>query len=207
MSTITDQDAQQIADRFKRETADHQLTVLHDHDGYRHLRYEDPQRIGNHRFDLITWPNGMTIRADGPTFTLSLYPTADLFDMVRGSSHDGGINPGYWQELVRAGKLRDWSQDKFCAWLTAKAAADEAAHPGLSEAVREQILESDEHNLEYEDGARTAVAWFDHDGYELRFPAGWEQSFDDWSWEWLWACHALVRGIAEYDRVNAAATT
>lgn len=203
MNTVEQTHQQNIANRFRNETAGHQMAVLLDQDEYRHLRFENPQRTGNCRFDLLTWPNGLAIRADGPSFLLSLYPVVDLFDMVRGSSHAGAINPGYWEQQIRAGKTRDWSEAKFRAWATKQAAAGEAFCPGLTEAVREQILDSDEHNLEYEEGARTAVAWFDHEGYELHFPDSWEESFRDWSWEFLWACHALVKGVAEYDRLMA----
>jgi hypothetical protein len=192
----------EAAERFARETASHEMSVLHDDGLYRHLRFANPRYGALYRFDLVTWPNGLTIRGDGPTFVFSLYPLADLFDMFRGTSRDG-INPGYWKEKVQAGQVRSWSAAKFRKWLTATAEAGEARHPGLVADITEQILDSDEHNLEYEDGARTAIAWFDHDAYELQFPATWEQNFDDWSWEYLWACHAIVRGIAAYDQANA----
>ncbi|TQF04791.1 hypothetical protein E6W39_24395 [Kitasatospora acidiphila] len=190
------------AARFARDTAKHQLTVLHEDGLYRHLRFANPQYGGLYRYDLITWPNGMTIRGDGPTFVFSTHPLADLFSMFRGTSRDG-INPGYWQEKVNAGQVKAWSEAKFREWLTVTAKASEERHPGLVAAVTEQILDSDEHSLEYEDGARTAVAWFDHDDYDLGFPAKWETDFDDWSWEYLWACHAIVWGIAAYDRASA----
>lgn len=187
----------EIAARFARETADHRMTVLHEDGLYRHLVFADPSP-NFYRFDLITWPHGLLIRADGPTFAFALWPTEDLFDMIRGTS-SGGINPGYWHQKVSAGEVKSWSEEMFRTWLTAKAEAGEVTHKGLVEAVKEQILDSDEHNLEYEDAARTAVAWFNHDTYDLEFPAKWEQDFDDWSWEFLWACHATVWGIAQYD--------
>jgi hypothetical protein len=204
MSAITDQHAQQIADRFRRETAGHRLTVLHDHDSYRHLRFENPRHGGLYGFDLLTWPNGLALRGDGPNFILSLRPTADLFEMIRGSNN-GGINPGYWQEKVVAGQVKAWSEAKFRDWLIKAARAAETRHPGIVDAVRVEVLDSDEHNLEHEECARYAVAGFEHKGYRLRYPAKWERDFDDWSWEWLWACHALVRGVAEYDLANAEA--
>ncbi|MFD9124911.1 hypothetical protein [Kitasatospora sp. NPDC059571] len=191
-----------IAKRFKRETAEHQLTILREDGLYRHLRMANPQYGGVYSFDVLTWPNGLLIRGDGPNFVFSSHPTADLFEMFRGSSRHG-INPGYWREKVRAGQVKAWSEERFRAWLTAKVATDGPSNPGLADAVNEQILENGYHSLEYEDGARTAVAWFDHDDYDLEFPAKWERDFDDWSWEYLWACHAIVRGIAEYDRVRA----
>lgn len=194
---------QQVAARFARETAQHELTVLHDDGLYRHLKYANPQYGALYRFDLITWPNGLLIRGDGPNFVFALHPLADLFDMSRGTSRHG-INPGYWREKVQAGQVKAWSEGKFRAWVTETAANAEAKHPGVVEAVRDQILASDEHSLEYEEGARAAVAWFNHDTYDLGFPAKWEVDFDDWSWEYLWACHAIVQGIGQYDAARAA---
>ena len=41
-----------IAERFKRETAGHQMTVLHDDGLYRHLRFMNPEFGSISRFDL-----------------------------------------------------------------------------------------------------------------------------------------------------------
>lgn len=201
---MPDLHADRIRERFNRETSGHRLTVLRDEGLYRHLRSTNPQYGALYGFDLITWPNGLLIRGDGPNFVFALHPTADLFEMFRGSS-SGGINPGYWKEKVRAGQVKAWSEELFRTWLVKAARAEEARHPGLGAAVRSEILDNDEHSLEFEEGARYAVGAFEYKGYRLRYPAKWERDFDDWSWEYLWACHAILRGIAEYDRAKAAA--
>lgn len=196
----------QVAARFARETAGHELTVLHDDGLYRHLVCADPKG-GFYRFDLITWPHNVMLRGDGFSFGFSICPTADIFEMFKGSSH-AGINPGYWQEKVTAGRgdVKDWSEDLFRAWVIAEAAAHESRHPGLVEAVWRQILDSDEHNLEYRGTAEYAVASFRHGSFRLRMPDEWEQSFDDYSWEFLFACHALMWGIRRYDARQAVAS-
>lgn len=186
------------AKRFARETGNHEMTVLHEDGLYRHLVFADPTG-GFYRFDLITWPHNVFVRGDGFSFGFSTYPTVDTFDMFRGSSHDGGINPGYWQEKVTAGKVKDWSEEKFRTWLVDEAAAAESRYPGAVEAVGAQILHSDEHNTEYRGTAEYAVASFDHGDFRLRLPDPWEESFEDYSWEFLFACHAVVWGIAQYD--------
>lgn len=191
------------AERFARETAGHTMTILHDNGLYRHLKFADPGR-GLHYFDLITWPHGLLVRGDGPNFAFSAYPTTDLFDLFKGSASEG-INPGYWQEKVVAGQVKSWSEEQFRAWLTTKATEAEVRFPGLTEAVDEQILNSDEHSIEYEATARWALAEFTHGDYCLRFPVEWEQSFDDFSWEYLWGCHAIVEGIRQYDAAKAEA--
>ncbi|MBI0296765.1 hypothetical protein JBE04_20450 [Streptomyces sp. PRKS01-29] len=193
----------EIAARFARDTAKHQMTVLHEDGLYRHIRFMNPQYGDVYHFALITWPNHLVIRGDGPNFMFAAYPTADPFRLFRESSHDG-INPGYWQQKVIAGQVKDWSEDKFRTWLTQTAATDDARYPGLLDAVGEQILQSDDYNTEYESTARHAVASFSHGDYRLPFPHKWEQSFDDYSWKFLWACHAIVWGIAQYDAARKA---
>lgn len=192
----------EIAARFARETDGHEMTVLHEDGLYRHLVFADPVPNFN-RFDLITWPHGLLIRADGPTFAFALWPTEDLFDMFRGSSA-GGINPGHWQEKVTAGQVSSWSEEMFRTWLLGEAAGYEANYPGLVEAVGKQVLYSDEHSTEYRETAQFALSQFRHGEFRLGFPDRWEESFEDYSWEFLWACHAIRWGIAQYDAAKAA---
>ncbi|MEU8623228.1 hypothetical protein [Streptomyces sp. NPDC048669] len=187
------------AARFVAETPNHVMTLLHEDDLYRHLVFTDPKG-SFYRFDLVTWPHNLMLRGDGFSFAFSVYPTADLFDLFKGSSHND-INPGYWQEKVTAGRsdVKSWSEDLFRAWVAEEAATNEAYFPGAVEAVGKQILHSDDHSLEYRGTAEYAVASFDHGGFRLRIPDEWEQSFDDFSWEFLFACHAIVWAIAQYD--------
>ena|SRR5690242_2264207 len=191
------------AARFARETRGHEMTVLHEDGLYRHLKCANPEG-GFYRFDLVTWPHNVFLRGDGFSFGFSVWPTEDMFDVFRGSS-SGGINPGYWQEKVTAGQVKDWSEDKFRTWVMEEASGVEAHYPGAVEAVTEQILHSDEHSLEYRGTAEYAVAAFDHGDFRLRIPNDWEQSFDDFSWEFLFACHAVLWGIGQYDAARKTA--
>lgn len=191
-------DYSDVAARFARDTAGHGMRVILDAGLHRHLMFFS-SATSLHRFDLITWPNHLVIRGDGPNFMFSVFPTADMFQLFRESSHDGGINAGYWAQKVLAGQVKDWSEEKFRIWLASDAAAAEARYPGAVEAVRRQILHSDEHSTEYRGTAEYAVASFEHGDYRLRLPDSWEESFEDYSWEYLWACHAIVDGIAKYD--------
>lgn len=194
----------EIATRFARDTYGHELRILRDDSLYRHLMFFNSNYGDLYRFDLVTWSNHLVIRGDGPTFVFSLYPLADLLDMFRKTARVGEINADYWQQKVLAGKVRDWSEEKFRTWLIQEAAKDEARCPGLVEAVGRQILFSDEHSTEYRGTAEYAIASFAHRDYRLRFPDRWEESFEDYSWEFLWACHAIRWGIAQYDTAKAA---
>ena len=185
--------------RFTNETRNHEMTVLLDQGMYRHLAFTDPKG-SFYRFDLVTWPNNLMVRGDGLSFAFSVFPPVDLFRLFRESNH-GDINPGYWQEKVTAGRgdIKDWSEAKFRAWVLEEATSAEARCPGAVEAVTSQILDSEDHNLEYRGTAEYAVASFDHGDFRLRIPDEWELSFDDFSWEYLFACRAIVWGIRQYD--------
>ncbi|MFF2475140.1 hypothetical protein [Streptomyces sp. NPDC058066] len=198
-------DYPEIAARFARETANHEMRILQDDGLYRHVAFMDTKHGDLYRFDLITWPNHLVIRGDGPNFLFAVYPTADMLQLFRQSRHGGGINAGYWQEKALAGQIKDWSEEKFRTWVVEEAAAAEARYPGAVEAVGKQILHSDEHNTEHRGTAEYAVASFDHGDFRLRLPDPWEESFEDYSWEFLWACHAIVHGIALYDAARAKA--
>ncbi|KFK87785.1 hypothetical protein IX27_17945 [Streptomyces sp. JS01] len=45
---------------------------------------------------------------------------------------------------------------------------------------------------------------FSFGDFRLRIPAEWELSFQDFSWEFLFACHAVIWGIRQYDAAKAA---
>lgn len=193
----------EIAARFARETAKHEMTVLREDGLYRHLKFADPSG-GFYRFDIVTWPHNLFLRGDGFSFGFAIYPTEDMFDVFRGS-RSGGINPGYWQEKVTAGQVKGWSEDKFRAWVLDEATKAEAQYPGAVEAVGEQILHSDEHSTEYQGTAEYAVAAFDHGDFRLRLPNPWDESFEDWAWEYLFACHAVLFGIDMWDAARKTA--
>lgn len=197
-------DQTEIAARFARETAGHEMRVLHEDGLYRHLVFADPAG-GFYRFDIITWPHNLFLRGDGFSFGFSIWPTEDMFDLFRESSASG-INPGYWQEKVTAGKVKDWSESLFRAWVVDEATKAETAHPGAVEAVLKQILHSDEHSTEYQGTAEYAVAHFSHGDFRLRIPNDWEKSFEDYSWEFLFACHAVLFGINQWDAAHRAVT-
>ncbi|MCX4543831.1 hypothetical protein [Streptomyces sp. NBC_01565] len=48
-----------IAARFARETAGHEMTVLHEDGLYRHLRFATPK--GYYAFDLVAWKHKLVI--------------------------------------------------------------------------------------------------------------------------------------------------
>lgn len=91
------------AARFARDTANHEMTVLHDDGLYRHLKFMNPENGSIGSFQLITWPYNLVVKA-GWTFHFDIDATPDMFDLFRRTALRGRINPGYWSEKVRAGR-------------------------------------------------------------------------------------------------------
>jgi hypothetical protein len=195
------------AARFAAETKDHVLTVMHDDGLYRHLRFTRP-RTGMYRFDLVTWPGHLSFGGDMDGYVFARDP--DMFEFFRDSRY--GINPGYWHEKVVAGtdRVKVYSEDRF-RQLVVEHFTDAVrygnAPRGLGKAVREEILNDDYGELGYEEGARDVLNRFEYRRGKERFSFTdtYEWELRDFNWSYLWACHAIQWGIAQYDAAKAAA--
>jgi hypothetical protein len=189
------------AERFPRETAEHAMTVLHDDGLYRHLRFARPKPGSSmYWFDLITWPGSLTIRGDlGESYTFSRL--TDMFEFFRSKS--GGINAHYWSEKLDGHRdvAREYDEDKFAETVWTYVREYGQGHRGLAKAVQREIF--DNGYCCDESSARAALDAFEHEGF--RFTDTWELSFHEYKWTFLWACHAIVWGIAQYDTAKAPA--
>ncbi len=187
----------EIADRFARDTVDHQMRVLHDDGLYRHLRFRNPAR-GAYWFDLVTWPGSLTIRGDlGNAYVFSR--ELDMFGFFRSDS--GRINPHYWAQKTERGPggCKSYSQEHAKALILDDVRErDEERPPGLMLALQREIFDTSH----YEDETREALERFNYEGF--RFYDTWEWDLHDYDWSFLWACHAIVWGIAQYDAAKAA---
>lgn len=195
-----------IAERFKRDTANHVMTVLHDDGLYRHLRFANPDS-SFYWFEIVTWPNVLTIRGDVGTVTFSR--GADMFTFFRGRA----VNPSYWAEKTpdHGRSLREYSEDLLKAELSAALTDYEEDYPDLAasgprpktpEEIRELIANYEaDGSLAYEDGARELLAELEQAGV---VSDTWEWDLSEWKWTFLWCCHAIVHAIAQYDAYKAA---
>ncbi|MEU6543959.1 hypothetical protein [Streptomyces sp. NPDC046859] len=93
----------EMAARFARDTAKHEMTVLHEDGLYRHLKFMNPEHGSIGSFQIITWPYNLVVKT-GWTFHFDIDATEDMFDLFRRTALTGQINPGYWSEKVRAGR-------------------------------------------------------------------------------------------------------
>jgi hypothetical protein len=194
-------DYPEIAARFARDTASHQMTVLHDDGLYRHLRFSsNPRGYGEYWFDLITWPGRLAMVGDvGDDYVFTRLP--DMFEFFR-ADRRWGINPHYWAEKLGAGRrsVQEYSEDAFrqiVRELFVSAVECGEAPRGLGKAIRADILDQD---LWDEGEARKLLESFEYKGFT--FGETWEYSFRDYESSFLWACYAIQWGIARYDRVR-----
>jgi hypothetical protein len=195
-----------LIDRYRSDTKNHELTILHDDGLYRHLRVA---RAGSsmYYFDLLTWPGRLSIVGDvQPGWVFSR--VEDMFEFFRSPNEQ--INPTYWSEKVITGRaeMESFSEEKFRAYVTEVVDQCEESWPGLREAVKEQIFDDDAGSYMFDQEAFDALGafhfsitenertrWFQFDLADARFR--------DWDWSFLWCCHAIVDGIARYDHIKA----
>jgi hypothetical protein len=205
---------QQIAQRFLRDTAKHQLTILHDDGLYRHISFANPDS-SVYRVDLVTWPNHLSVSGDIGGYVFKVYPTADMFDFFRRSQYAGGPNPTYWDEKVTASRhsVTDYSDDLLNRLVAERLEQADANWPGIKADWRERTTDFlAEYDLSNEESARYALRDYEYlpdgaTGTPFRFDQDliWETSFKDYRWSFLWACHVIVAAIREYDRIKAEA--
>ncbi|WNI19125.1 hypothetical protein [Actinacidiphila sp. ITFR-21] len=150
------------AERFPRDTAGFQVTVLHEQGLYRHLRFA--RRGGSYCeywFDVITTPHTLIFRGDGESYVFSVHPTEDMFDLFRRTARPGEINAGYWSEKLTSKReaATDYSMDLFEQLVAEELAEAEKVWPGVTEAWTEHV--ESEFNTEYEPEARRALEDFE----------------------------------------------
>lgn len=217
--------AEQALASFHSNTKHHTLTVLHDDGLYRHLRFrhdnaecaaaeargEKPCRsVGSaYWFDLVTWPGNLAITGDCSSYLFGRAASEDMLAFFRGKN----INPGYWAEKVKApdpdSGVKRYSAEAFLRQAAEEAAACEPDFPGLAAAVQAAVTD-ELFNAESEDQAREFLNDFEYQppppraAFAFRFAGAWEWDLRDYAFHYLWACHAIVWGIARYDEVKAA---
>lgn len=189
---------QDIAARFARDTAEHTMTIRHDDDVHRHIAFYNPKHSWCMWFELTTVPGALIF--DGDIGTYVFRRTNDMFKFFRSSAWQGRPNIHYWAEKLTTG--RDTVQEFSAAAFeqVVKEQFFEAARYGgvpigTGRALREEVLRfAGEMN---DRDAHDAIERFEYEGFS--FSDTWEWDFRDYSQRFLWACEAIVWGIAQYD--------
>lgn len=201
----------EIAARFARDTAKHQMTIKLDQGLHRNLRVEAPDGDG-YWFELVTWPHKLIVNGSVGTYVFSVHPSEDLFAFFKRSAWSGGPNPGYWDEKVIASRedVIQFSSELFEKEVAAELAEGEKDWPGVTEDWKERTEGwCAEWETESEYGARLAVRDFsylpeDATGKPFSFSDATEWKLRDYDWRYLWSCHAILDGIARYDAARKA---
>jgi hypothetical protein len=242
--TLTDH----IAERFARETATHEMKILHDDGFYRHLKFKTPGD-SSYWYELITAPNSLTFRGDGESFVFSRL--ADMFEFFRSNPDRKAhrISPDYWAEKLTSDRdsVKGYSREKFEQAVAEHLADVEEGWPGVTAAWAAAMDDTVDYDLEYEQSAQQALSDFEFGAKTVavcrcgerievgaddlipvdwrdkhprgrvdhaymtdrtpgfRFRDTWEWDFKDFDWWYLWACHGIVAGIAQYDAAKAEA--
>lgn len=208
-----------IAKRFKAETAEHQMEVLHDDGLYRHIafRHKGPNYSGYYWFDLITVPGALIFQGDGESFVFRRLQ--DMFAFFRGSAHQGRPNVQYWAEKLTDGRDRVTVYQQELLNRRVKEAVNEAVvgapkgHlEGLEAEVTREVLDELIGDETYDRKLVDDFAfylneddrWKSDKHPDFRFNDSFEWQCTDYDWWFLWACHAIVWGIAQYDERKAA---
>ncbi|MFB6675553.1 hypothetical protein ACFCWG_24645 [Streptomyces sp. NPDC056390] len=196
----------EIAARFAR----HAMTVLHEDDLYRHLRFEGSAQSSlgsypSYPFELITWPYNLVVKA-GWTFHFDIDATPDMFDLFRRTALTGQINPGYWQEKVRAGRdeIDGFSDELFerqVKQYVVDAIREGDAPRGIGAEVTRDIFEWGD--ISHEAGARQELENFRYKGWT--FGETWEWNFRDYTPGFLHSCFAIRHGVDLYNAARAKA--
>lgn len=196
----------EVAARFLKDVADHQMTVILDSGTHRHLRFKRPD-CNIYWFDLVTWPGRLTISGDMGDFVFSrLLDMFQFFRTDRGADGALRINCGYWAEKVTAQCRHGRGVEQFSADLFRAAVIqhfrEHTRHrgivPGLKQEVRRQVLDR-AYDGEY--AAYQAVNDFEHSGF--RFQDFFEHRLQEYTLGFVWCCYAIQWGIRQYDMAKA----
>lgn len=188
---------ERTAEMFRVNTAEHELTILHDDGLYRHI-YMGKPGTGFYRYELITWPGHLSVGGDMDHYVFAR--VEDMFTFFRG--HE--INPHYWAEKVQDGRERtkSYSDDLFEA--TVKEELKRLPVPNLNKRQREARAELLERIADgdayHEYGARELLSDAETAGL---FSDTWEWNLQDWDYHFVYCLHAIVAGIKAYDAAKA----
>lgn len=212
------------ATQFPLDTAGHEMTVLHDDAPYRHL-IRNPGSSA-HWFEIMTWPGSLAVRGD-----MVGYQFSGNSDMLAFFSSGDNVNPDDWYEKLGAGPAttRIYSEDVARArvdqelrqWLVELGFRTDLepidteefgpSDHGYNEAraiairlvdsVRDKVLPArgDEILL------GKALTAFDVEGHY--FENVWEWDLHEFTYQYLWTCHAIRWGTAQYSQYRASQTT
>ncbi len=204
-------------DDFKRDVAQHVLTVIRDDGLHRHLRFKRPGTFCMH-FDLITWPGYLCYTGDMGTYVFQRLDDMLQFFRKGDNRPEGGMDLRYWAEKIEAadknGGITEFSEvaferavkDYLKQWV--RGHADSTTREERRELWNAAMVEVLDASDDYR-GDRKQIALHDFShrvNARVRFHfQDWERNTEEYTHRFVWCCHALEWAIGVYDRSKAAA--
>lgn len=190
----------EVAERFKKAVIEHEMIVVQNEGLHRHLTFKSPHTFNNH-FHITTWPGYLAISGDIGCYVFARLP--DMFRFFRGD----GINPGYWgeklQSIERNGGYREFSEEQFQEAIKSDFEQwpfdDDEQKARAWEALQDSDLAEDSNPESFEHAVRMAL------DYKCpitgnRFNDFWDHQLEDYTFRFLWCCHAIRWAVGEVDR-------
>jgi hypothetical protein len=204
-------------DRFERDVAQHQITVIRDNGEDRHLMFREPGNSA-YWFEILTWPGTLCIKGDMGTYVFSRL--TDMFEFFR--TDDRGdptrlyINKGYWAEKLQAvscGGYGKGSAETFSADIFKRRVIErfrdycrdrDVEHEKRKDMwywVRSDILEQ-VCDGEGSNAFHRLNDFHDRDHPRL-FEDCWEWNCEKYTFHFIWNLYAIAWAIRQYDAAKA----
>jgi len=193
----------EVSERFGKDVAQHVMTVEIDNGVHRCLHFGRPGS-GVYSFRVVTWPGHLYVGGDCDDFVFSRLH--DMFAFFRNDR--GRVNLSYWSEKLtaaaRSSGYEQYSADRFRQAIEYRLSdrleeLDQDDQAELRQRVEEEVLSCADDG---EHAARAAVRDFQFNDDEV-FPDFWETDLNEYTHGFVWACHAIVWAIAQYDAKKA----
>jgi hypothetical protein len=181
-----------VKTRFERDTAEHEMTIIHDDGLFRVVQFAKPGTF-QYAYTLTTWHGYLCISGDMGTTVFSRLP--DMFEFF--TAHT--INPDYWHQKVVAGHetqqynsalALDYIDEQVKSWC-------EELEPEEAAALRSYVENYFIGALDTEEELHQALNAFEHPNGH-RFYDTWEWDLRDYAYRFLWQLHAIRTGVEKY---------
>lgn len=194
---------QPTAESFLKDVHNHEMRILHHEGIYRHVRYRKPGD-SNMWFELVTWPEHLTIAGDMGTWTFSR--VEDMFTFFR--DEQLRINESYWAEKLQGGNCSgsrtgaiEFHADTFRKSLFADL-KNYNLTPKQRNFVSKELHEALESCDENEHAMYTVAC-----GFDCEIPGYGRFSFDGadlpdgeiYTYRFVWCLYAIVWAIQKWD--------
>ena len=192
---------------FLKDVRDHVLRVDYDSGPNRRITLKRPGS-GTYAFTIATFPGTLIYTGDMGTYVFQR--SSDMFRFFRTQATT--IDPDYWSTKVVAEDkdhgVTEFSDERFKEVIEERvteylASNDDVDEQSLRDAVKDQITDW---TYDSEHHARTEVDAFDHPEAGYIFSDFWESRLTEFTFHFIWACHAIPWAILKYDAMTETTT-